>query len=100
MCAGTEGLADGEKEHGDKEMPVSLAETKDGKGQDIGNEGQNHAASAPEQIGDGTAGDFHEVYGQLPEGDEKAYLGKRKTPVQKEQDNERLKVPLVLEKTV
>ena len=43
---------------------------------------------------------FHQVDAKLPECDEEAYLGKGKTLLEKKQDNERFKVPLVLQKAV
>ena len=81
-------------------MPVSLAETEDSKRNDVRYKCQHHTAATPKQIGDCATGDFHEVDYKLPEADEKAYPGKGKPLLKKEQYDKRFKVALVLEESV
>ncbi len=81
-------------------MPVILTETEDGKGNDIGDKSQDHAAAAAKQIGNGAARDFDKVNEKLPEGDKKTDLGKGKSLLQEKQDNERFKIPLILKETI
>ncbi len=100
MGAGAECFTDGEEEHGYEEMPVILAKTEYGKGNDIGDKGQNHAAAAAKQIGNGAARDFYKVDEKLPEGDKKTDLGKGKSLLEEKQDNERFKIPLILKETI
>ena len=98
--ARSERLPHPKQEHGHEQQRQLLRQTKYQKARDVRKEGKDHRLAASKHVGDGTRGDLEENHRHLTEGDQPTDVEEREAFFEKCQQQERLKIPLVLQKTV